>query len=165
MTVAKKRAYTILNEDASARVSESEPKGNPWALESVRFAKADSHMPAHFVLVFPSGDSLGIPFAMVSELHKATARQLATLQLSPSGDTIICQACDAFISVEGLVSDYVRRKAPFAARVMKLSSTALGSRTSESKRLAAAENGKKGGRPRKSEQAHPIADERIAVAG
>jgi hypothetical protein len=90
MTVAKKRAYTILNEDTSTRLSEPEPKVNPWALESVRFAKADSHMPAHVVLVFPSGDSLGIPFSMVNELRRATPRQLATLQLSPFGDTIIC---------------------------------------------------------------------------
>lgn len=165
MTVAKKRAYTILDEVASTSVSEPEPKVNPWALESVRFAKADSHMPAHVVLVFPSGDSLGIPFSMVNELRKATPRQLATLQLSPSGDTIICQACDAFISVEGLVLDYARRQAPFAARVVKLSSAALGSRTSESKRLAAAENGKKGGRPRKSAQAGPFADERLAMVG
>ena len=165
MTVAKKRAYTILDGDAATRMSELVPAVNPWALESVRFAKADSHMPAHVVLVFPSGDSLGIPFSTVKELRQATPRQLATLQLSPSGDTIICQACDAFISVEGLVLDYMRRQAPFAARVVKLSSAALGSRTSESKRLAAAENGKKGGRPRKSEQALPVADVSLAVAG
>lgn len=165
MTVAKKRAYTILNGDASMRVSEPEPKVNLWALENVKFTKADSHMPAHVVLVFPSGESIGIPFSMVNELRKATPKQLETLQLSPSGDTIICQACDAFISVEGLVLDYVRRQALFAARVMKLSSTVLGSRTSESKRLAAAENGKKGGRPRKSEKERPVADERLAMAG
>ena len=165
MTDAKKRAYTIFNEDASTRVGEPEPKVNPFSLASVKFSKADSHMPAHVLLVFPSGDSLGIPFAMVNELRSATPRQLATLQLSPAGDTIICQACDAFISVEGLVADYMDRKAAFAARVAKLSAAALGRRTSESKRLAAVENGKKGGRPRKSERVHPVADERCAMAG
>jgi len=150
MTTETKRAYTSLADNPKAvRARAPAQKLNLWALESVKFAKQEGHMPARVVLAFPSGESLGIPLSMISELRAATPRQLAKLELSPAGDTIISEAVDAYISVEGLLGDYAKRQSAFAERTSKLWATVLGSRTSESKRAAAIENGRKGGRPRK----------------
>lgn len=163
MSTEKRRAYTVLDEEEPAHVGAPEPARNPWALARVTYVNEEAHLPARIVLVFPSGDSLGLPFSMVDELRTATPGQLATLQLSPAGDTIICQACDAYISVEGLIGDYVRREAGFADRVKRLSAMLLGSKTSASKRLAAVANGKKGGRPRRSVAALPLADDSLVL--
>ena len=150
MATAKKRAYTVLagNPDA-VRVRADALVPNLWALENVNFAKADERMPARLILAFPSGDSLGIPLDVIPELKQATPRQLGRLELSPARDTIISEALDAYISVEGLVRDYAKQRSAFAERAAKVWTAYMGSQTSESKRKAAAANGKLGGRPRK----------------
>ena len=157
MATATKRVYTNLAENPKAVRPRATPsKPSPWVLAGVSFAKENGRIPARVVLAFLSGDSLGIPLAMIPELRAATPRQLAKLELSPAGDTIISDAVDAHISVEGLLADYAKRQSAFAERTSKLWAVVLGSRTSESKRAAAVANGRKGGRPRK-EQEHALA--------
>lgn len=107
-------------------------------------------MSARLVLVFPSGDSLGIPMTMVDELHAPTPRELSMLELSPDGDTIISEAVDAHISVAALVRDYADQQTSFMERVVRVSSGAMGRRKSARKSLAAAGTVKKtGGRESK----------------
>ena len=150
MATAIKRAYTHLADNPKAvRQRASLSKPSPWILSGVSYARAEGRAPARVVLAFLSGDTFGIPLEMISELRAATPRQLAKLELSPAGDTIISDAMDAHISVEGLLADYAKRQKAFAERTSKLWAVVLGSKTSESKRMAAIENGRKGGRPRK----------------
>lgn len=157
MATATKRAYTVLADNTAAvRVRKVSPEGSLWALKGVAYAKADKHMPARLILVFPRGDSQGIPLDAIAELKEATPRQLAKLELSPAGDTIISEALDAYISVEGLVRDFAKREPRVAERAAKLWAAYVGSQTSEIKRKASAENGKKGGRPRKKPE-HALA--------
>lgn len=125
-----------------------EPRAeNPWALAAVSVAKAKPH--SRLMLLFESGDALGIPLPLVSELTNATPDDLRALRLTPARDTIVAEKLDAYISVKGLVRDYAKRVLPFAERFSTIFAARAGSRSSEIKRRSSAENGKKGGRPAK----------------
>ncbi|MGE4243092.1 DUF2442 domain-containing protein [Ramlibacter sp.] len=156
MTTAR-RAYTKLDTGDIKLLAARHvpPAANPWAVTSVSIRRAKDG--ARLVLVFDSGDMLGIPLALVSELAGATREQLQELRLSPARDTIIADKVDAYISVKGLIRDYARQVPPFADRMGAVSAARAGAKSSTAKRLSSAENGRKGGRPRRNATEHAVA--------
>jgi hypothetical protein len=92
-----------------------------------------------------NGYLFGFPVSSIPELSKATARQLAEVQLFPEGDVLHWEELDADLSVPGLLLSSLGRKE-------KLSELAriAGRAKSPAKSAAARANGAKGGRPRKA---------------
>ena len=124
-------------------------KRNPWALDGVAYdVKARK-----LVLQFPAGVSFLIPIDLVGEFAQVDAALLSQLYLTPSGETIALDEADVYISTRGLISDVFARLPP------EISASHFGSRggskTSEAKRVASIENGRKGGRPSKSNASRP----------
>jgi hypothetical protein len=89
-----------------------------------------------------NGCVFGFPQSLGWGLEAATPEQLAEVEIQSSGEGLHWEELDADISVPGLL--YYRLNVP--AWYAKW----LGSAKSEAKAAAARENGKKGGRPRKS---------------
>lgn len=96
------------------------------------------------VLELSSGYLFGFPAKIVPALARATAAQLAAVEVSPGGGALHWEALDADLSVPGLLLDSVGR----AQRLSELARLA-GQATSRAKAAAARANGAKGGRPRK----------------
>ena len=97
----------------------------------------------HLRLVFRDGTRLSVPTTRIEELADAKADALATLEVSPSCDSISFPAIDADIYVPGLLSDL------YGSRVLAEKGRAGGKRSSPAKTAAVRANGRKGGRPRK----------------
>ena len=114
-----------------------------WA-QSVGY-DADSRM---IWLQFKTGMIFGIPVDKVSALAGATDETLQKLALSPSGMALECRPLDVDISVEGLVLDQLGGESWLKAMRRRLNQATAGAK-SPKKAIASAENGKKGGRPRK----------------
>jgi hypothetical protein len=116
-------------------------KRNPWALDDVAYDKKA----AKLVLKLPGDVALLIPIGFVEELAALDAAMLSRLYLTPTGETIALDEADIYISTRGLIAD-VFAKLPSAFAATHLGRRG-GSSTSDAKRSAAMENGRKGGRP------------------
>jgi hypothetical protein len=79
-------------------------------------------------------------------LENAEPDQLATIEVSPSGQGLHIPALDADLFVPALLEGFLGSKAWIAARL----GTAGGRSTSDAKGAAARTNGRRGGRPRKA---------------
>lgn len=92
-----------------------------------------------------SGYVFGFPARSIPALARATAEQLAAVELSPGGSGLHWEELDADLSVPGLLLSSVGRS-------HKLSELArlAGRGKSPAKAAAARANGVKGGRPRKA---------------
>lgn len=99
---------------------------------------------ARIVLELSNGYLFGFPVKMVPALARATAAQLAAVEVSTGGGALRWDALDADLSVPGLLLDSVGR----VQRLRELGRLA-GQVTSPAKAAAARRNGAKGGRPRK----------------
>ncbi|MBM3268920.1 MAG: DUF2442 domain-containing protein [Candidatus Sericytochromatia bacterium] len=95
-------------------------------------------------LVLKSGVAVEIPVAKIDELKGAPASQKTAVKVSPLRDTLMWEALDIYISARGLLADLCGLVDP-AEQARR-----AGSVTSEAKRAAVRENGKKGGRPKKA---------------
>lgn len=93
-----------------------------------------------------NGVTMSIPRAQIPGLEHAARRDLEQVELSPMTTTISFLRLDADYSVQGLL----RQVLGFNEQ-----QRAAGSTTSPAKRAAAAQNGRLGGRPRKSPKAGP----------
>jgi hypothetical protein len=93
------------------------------------------------------GAILGLPVSAIRELAGATPKQLKSVRAGFSGESITLEDLDVDISIPGLLRDLVG---------MASAATLLGRKggrvTSEAKSAAVRENGKRGGRPRKTAQ-------------
>jgi hypothetical protein len=91
------------------------------------------------------GAILGLPVSAIRELAGAKPNQLKTVRAGFGGESITLEDLDVDISIPGLLRDLVG---------MTSAATLLGrkggSATSEAKTAAVRENGKRGGRPRKT---------------
>jgi hypothetical protein len=100
--------------------------------------------------VFP-GPGRAVP-RRTGQQHQGTAdasvKDLRGLYLSPARNTIISDALDVHISVEGLIRD-MQQSALFNRLVSTLWAAKGRRKTSERNRQSSAENGRKGDRPRK----------------
>jgi hypothetical protein len=103
-----RRKYTELDAKTYQKLVRSESKltPSPWALDHVRYVSTGGVR--RIELSFPESNSilsLMVPVKNIRELESATVKDLRELRLSPARDTIISDALDAHISVEGLVRD------------------------------------------------------------
>ncbi|MEX1184339.1 MAG: DUF2442 domain-containing protein [Gemmatimonadota bacterium] len=89
-----------------------------------------------------SGFVFGFPPERVFGLEDATAKQLATVRISPSGDGLHWDDLNVDASLTGLMADALNLR-EWAPRLM-------GQARSEAKARAARLNGMKGGRPRRA---------------
>ncbi|WP_053076747.1 DUF2442 domain-containing protein [Caenimonas sp. SL110] len=147
--MATRRKFEISDEkyEAELRRAKVAPR---TGLNSVEYDRAHRQL----VLFFAQGGSIGLPLADVSELSGATSKDLQSLYLTPSGDTIVAERLDRFINVEALMNGFAAKN--LAKAVARVFGAAGGARTSERKKAAAVANGIKGGRPKK-EIAHAAA--------
>ncbi len=146
------RQHTALAPEAykALVLSSEEIVTSPWALDQVRYSS--SHGKRMLELYFSGAEfSVGVPLLAVQELAKAKVKDLQELRLSPARDTIIAENLDAHISVEGLLKDLSKKSPKFAKMISTLFAAHAGKKKSERKRASSAENGRKGGRPRKIE--------------
>jgi len=88
-----------------------------------------------------SGFAFGFAPERAAGLAGASAKQLSTVRISPSGDGLHWDELDAHVSLGGLIAEALNLR-EWAPRLM-------GRIKTEAKAKAARENGAKGGRPRK----------------
>jgi hypothetical protein len=89
-----------------------------------------------------SGFVFGFPPERITGLEDTTAKQLATVRISPSGDGLHWDGLNVDASLTGLMADALNLR-EWAPRFM-------GQARSEAKSRAARLNGMKGGRPRRA---------------
>jgi hypothetical protein len=90
-----------------------------------------------------SGFAFGFPPERVPGLEAGSAKQLANVRISPSGDGLHWDVLEVDVSLTGLMADALNLR-EWAPRYM-------GQARSEAKARAARLNGLKGGRPRRSQ--------------
>lgn len=128
--------------------SDSSPRP-PWSLASVRYDRRRKRI----VLGLEKGVEFSLPLALVRELTGAPPDVLAQMYLTPSGEVLVVDEIDVHIGTKGLIEAAlsVLPARAFAATL----GAAGGARSTNAKRSAAAENGKKGGRPPKGKSERP----------
>jgi hypothetical protein len=89
-----------------------------------------------------NGFAFGFPPERVPGLNETTAKQLAEVEISPSGDGLRWDNLDVHVSLTGLIAEAMNLK-EWAPRIM-------GQTRSSKKARASRINGLKGGRPRKT---------------
>ena len=143
----------ISDEEYGQALAESENRLRPpWSLASVRYDRRRNRI----ILGLEKGVEFSLPLALVSELADAPPDVLAQMHLSPSGEVLVVDGIDVHVGTKGLIEaalSVLPAKA-FAATL----GAAGGARSSNAKRSAAAENGKKGGRPPKGKSERPNTD-------
>lgn len=146
-TKARLSKAEILAQIPAARAREASERKTGLRAESARYDASTGFV----MLTLTNGYLFGFPAAGVPGLEKATHKQRAALELSPSGAGVHWDELDADISVPGLLADAIGREASMSALAR-----AGGSVSSDAKAAAARANGAKGGRPRKKETNHVV---------
>jgi hypothetical protein len=97
------------------------------------------------VLDLHGGAIVAVPVATIRELHGATINQLKSVRAAFGGESLTIDALDVDISIPGLLRDLIG-----LTSAASLLGKKGGSAKSAAKAAAVRENGKRGGRPRKT---------------
>jgi hypothetical protein len=101
---------------------------------------------SRIVISLDNGLEIAFPPRLAEGLANATAGELSEIEISPLGDGLHWPALDADLSVHGLLAGIFGSKRWMAAQL----GAAGGRARSEAKAASSRENGRKGGRPRKT---------------
>ena len=99
------------------------------------------------VMDLHGGAILGLPVSVIRELRNAQPKELRSIRAGFGGESISLDALDIDISIPGLLKDLVGMTSAAALLGRK-----GGAAKSDAKAAAVRENGKRGGRPRKTLQ-------------
>lgn len=148
----------LTDEEWKAQIREARAEGRRANRVEPRAVKA-WYDPERKLVMFElkNGCVFGFPQRLGDGIEDATPEQLAQVEVLFPGDGIGWDELDAHISVPGLLYYLLNVKEWYAKW--------LGSAKSEAKAAAARENGKKGGRPRKSTAAERPARRKTAKTG
>lgn len=104
--MAPRRHPTSLSDECYQALVRSETNltPRPWALERVQYLSADGTRRLMLAFLDPSVSPLVVDVATIPELAQASESNLLELRLSPARDTIIWEALDVHLSVEGLIA-------------------------------------------------------------
>ena len=140
----------ISDEEYGQALAESESRPRPpWSLASVGYDRHRNRL----IMGLEKGVEFSLPLALVSELASAAPDVLAQMYLTPSGEVLVVDEIDAHIGTKGLI-EAALSVLPARAFAATLGASG-GARSTNAKRSAAAENGKKGGRPPKGKSKRP----------
>lgn len=122
-------------------------------------AEAETEVRAQAVRYVPDRDAIEvlttrhagflIPRGWIGALQDVPVGELAHLEVWPDGSAIELESRDIHISVDGLLAAVLPAMLPMGA-VAAVFASRGGRATSDAKRSSAQENGRKGGRPRKT---------------
>jgi hypothetical protein len=117
----------------------------PTAIMQASFGSLNTDMPM-LKLSFRDGTRLSIPTCRIEELHSFSAVELKkfTIEISPVRDALSFEEIDLQIYIPDLLSDL------YGPQIFAETGRVGGKRSTPRKSAAARENGRKGGRPRKS---------------
>lgn len=102
----RRKLSTLSTETYESLVrSETELVPSPWALIDVRYLFSGGTRRLKIVFCDRDAPSLVVPVDHIWELAGASTKELRALRLSVARDTIISDALNAHISVEGLIRD------------------------------------------------------------
>jgi Protein of unknown function (DUF2442) len=99
-----------------------------------------------FIIVMDTGLELAVPFGAVDGLASASKQEIEMVEITPSGTGLIWPLLDAGLYIPSLLQSIAGSK-NWLAKTMGASG---GIARTDAKSLAARENGKKGGRPKKA---------------
>jgi hypothetical protein len=131
----------ILAQIPAARAREAKARRAGMRAKAARYDASSGR----FVLELTNGCAFMFPAPMVAGLRRATAEQLAAVEVLPGGSGLAWDTIDVDVSVPGLLmSSFGRTQA--ATELARIA----GSATSDAKARSSRANGAKGGRPRKA---------------
>jgi hypothetical protein len=139
----------ILAQIPAARQRAEDERRHGFRADSVRYSQAQEQIK----VTLTTGAEIGIPVAILPALRNTSPRDLAGVEVTPSGAALRWERLDVDLSVPAIIREALGEQA-----VSSLFAAAGGRATSAAKAGAARENGKKGGRPpgtgRKAATAH-----------
>jgi hypothetical protein len=137
------KEFTLSQSDyEEALLKSAKRPRSPWQLDAVVYDKARKSI----VLIFPERFGFSIPIHHVDELATAKIKDIEKIFLTPSGETLVVEGVDAYISAKGLIEDMLK-SIPRGILTSNFASIG-GAKTSANKRSSSIENGRKGGRPK-----------------
>lgn len=129
-----------LAQDRGAKAAATEPRA-----VAARYDRESDRI----VVVLQNGWEFGFKPWMAQGLEDASPDRLAEVEILGSGTGLHWESLDADLGIMELLAGRYGSRAHMARVAAKFTGKMGGSKTSDAKRAAVRENGKKGGRPRK----------------
>ena len=135
-----------ISTELKAEIDGARAAGTPLAETEPRAVKAWYAADSGRVFIeLTNGVMMGFPYQLLQGLAKGTPEQLSNVEITPTGSALHWESLDADLGVPQLVSGLFGSKA-----WMTELGRHGGKSKSEAKAQASRDNGKRGGRPRKT---------------